>query len=79
MRFVLILLLFIQMQRRVESRSVHDLGTYKENAIAQCRLLTNFASKHVFESVSHLCDTPQSFTDSWGVRALACSAADLML
>jgi len=27
---------------------VHDFGTCKENAAAQCRLLTNLAAKHVF-------------------------------
>jgi len=29
-------------------RSVHNFGTYKMNAAAQCRLSTNFVAKHVF-------------------------------
>jgi len=38
------------MCRRIGSRSVHEFGTCKENAAAQCRLPTNFSAKHVFET-----------------------------
>jgi len=30
--------------------AVHDFGTCKENAAAQCRLPTNYAAKHVLKS-----------------------------
>jgi len=30
--------------------SVHDSGTCKENAAAQCRPLTNLVAKHVLKS-----------------------------
>ena len=40
----------IKLYKRVESRSVHDFGTCKENAAWQCRLPMIFAAKHVFKS-----------------------------
>ena len=36
------------MQRKVRSRCVHDFGTGKGNAAAQCQLPTNSAAKHAF-------------------------------
>jgi len=40
----------IKMYRRDGSGSVHDFSTCKENEAAQCRLPTNFAAEHVFQS-----------------------------
>jgi len=42
----LVCVLNINMYRKV----VHDFGTCKENAAAQCRLPRNFAAKHVFKA-----------------------------
>jgi len=46
----LVYVLNIETWRKVISRSVHDFGTCKENAAAQCRLPTNSAAKHVLKS-----------------------------